>query len=68
MLFFCFYIFISTAFTNTYIIYLADDENSSVRSLNTVLDFTEVIDINSCMPEMTAKVSVDINNIEFIVK
>lgn len=25
---------------NTYIIYLADSDNSSVRSLNTVLDFT----------------------------
>jgi len=49
---------------NTYIMYLADDENGSVRSLNTVLDFTEVIDVDECNPEMTAKVSVDINNIE----
>ena len=49
---------------NTYIMYLADDENGSVRSLNTILDFTQIIDIDGCMPEMTAKVSVDINNIE----
>ena len=49
---------------NTYIMYLADDANSSVRSLNTVLDFTQIIDIDGCMPEMTAKVCVDINNIE----
>ena len=40
---------------NTYIMYLADDENSSVRSLNTVLDFTDVIDIEGSMPEMTAR-------------
>ena len=32
---------------NTYIIYLADSEDSAVRSLNTVLDFTEVIDIEN---------------------
>ena len=49
---------------NTYIMYLVDDANGSVRGLNTVLDFTQVIDIDGCMPEMTAKVSVDINNIE----
>ncbi len=49
---------------NTYIMYLADDENSTVRSLNTVLDFTQIIDVNGCMPGMTAKVAVDIKNIE----
>ena len=49
---------------NTYVMYLADDENGSVRSLNTILDFTEMIDIEGCMSEMTAKVNVDINNIE----
>ena len=49
---------------NTYIMYLADDENGSVRSLNTVLDFTQMIDIDGCMPEMTTKVNVDIVNIE----
>lgn len=49
---------------NTYIMYLADDENGTVRSLNTVLDFTQIIDIDGCTPEMTARVNVDINNIE----
>ena len=49
---------------NTYIMYLADDANDSVRSLNTILDFTQIIDIDGCMPEMTAKVSVDIKDIE----
>ena len=49
---------------NTYIIYLADDENSTVRSLNTVLDFTQIIDIDGCMPGMTAKENVNIKNIE----
>ena len=30
---------------NTYIIYLADSEEGKVRSLNTVLDFTEIVEI-----------------------
>ena len=50
---------------NTYIMYLADDENNNIRSLNTVLDFTQLIDIDGCMPGMTANVSIDINNIEY---
>ena len=49
---------------NTYIMYLADDENSNVRSLNTVLDFSEIIDVNGCMPEMVSIQNVDIKNIE----
>lgn len=49
---------------NTYIMYLADDENSTVRSLNTVLDFTQVIDIDGCMSGMTVKSKVDIKSIE----
>jgi len=49
---------------NTYIMYLADDANGSVRSLNTVLDFTQIIDIDGCMPEMTSKVCVNTKNIE----
>ena len=49
---------------NTYIIYLADDENDSVRSLNTVLDFSQVIDIENCMSQMTANVCVKIKKIE----
>ncbi len=49
---------------NTYIIYLADDERGSVRSLNTALDFTQIIDINGCMPGMTSKENINIKNIE----
>lgn len=49
---------------NTYIMYFADDENSTSRSLNTVLDFTQIIDIDGCMPGMTANVIVEIKNIE----
>ncbi len=49
---------------NTYIIYLADDENSTVRSLNTVLDFTQIIDVDGCTSGMTSKESVKIKNIE----
>lgn len=33
---------------NTYIIYQADDEMGVVRSLNTVLDFTQFMDIDKC--------------------
>lgn len=49
---------------NTYIIYLADDENSTIRSLNTVLDFTQIIDIDGCMQGMTSKENISIKNIE----
>lgn len=49
---------------NTYIMYLADDENSTVRSLNTVLDFTQIIDVDGCMAGMTVKAKVNIKNFE----
>ena len=49
---------------NTYIMYLADDENSSVRSLNTVLDFTDIIDIDGCISGMELKHKINIKNIE----
>jgi len=37
---------------NTYIIYLADDEHGSVRSLNTTLDFTQIIDVEGAKENM----------------
>lgn len=37
---------------NAYIIYLADDEKGSVRSLNTNLDFTQIIDVDGCKENM----------------
>ena len=49
---------------STYIMYLADDENNTVRSLNTVLDFTQMIDVDGCMEGMTSKESIKIKNIE----
>ena len=49
---------------NTYIIYLADDENSSVRSLNAVLDFTKILDIEKCKAGMTTNVNIKIKKID----
>lgn len=49
---------------NVYIMYLADDDTGTIRSLNTVLDFKQVVDIDRCMLGMTARVNVDIKNIE----
>jgi len=50
---------------NTYVIYLADDENGSVRSLNTNLDFTQFIDIENCKSDMTLDEDVSIKNFEW---
>ena len=50
---------------NTYIIYLADDENGSVRSLNTNLDFTQFVDIENCRDNMTLDEDVEIKNFEW---
>lgn len=49
---------------NTYIIYLPDDENSSVRSLNAVLDFTKILDIEKCKAGMTTNVNIKIKKID----
>ena len=49
---------------NTYIIYLADSEDSAVRSLNTVIDFTGMIDIEDSMSYMVANEKVKIKKIE----
>lgn len=38
---------------NTYIIYLADDEEGSIRTINTSLDFAEIIDLENCKEGMT---------------
>ena len=51
---------------NTYVIYLADDENGSVRSLNTNLDFTQFIDIENCKPDMTLDEDICIKNFAFV--
>lgn len=49
---------------NTYIIYLADDENSTVRSLNTVLDFTQVFDIDGAETGMIINEQLNVLNFE----
>jgi len=49
---------------NTYIIYLADSDDSTVRSLNTVIDFTDMIDIENCRSCMVANEKVSIKKIE----
>lgn len=49
---------------NTYIIYMADDEQSSIRSLNTSLDFTQVVEIENCKENMSAQVNVSVKSFE----
>ena len=49
---------------NTYIIYLADDEKSSTRSLNNCLDFTQIIDIENCKEGMISEENIIIKNFE----
>lgn len=41
---------------NTYIIYLADDEENSIRTINTSLDFAEIIDLENCKEGMSLDV------------
>lgn len=49
---------------NTYVIYMADDENGSIRSLNTSLDFTQVIDMENCRDNMESQVNINIKNFD----
>ncbi len=49
---------------NVYVIYLADNETEATRSLNTSIDFTQVIDFTECTPEMSLDENVDIKSIE----
>lgn len=47
-----------------YIMYLADDENGTVRGINTVIDFTKVIDMEKANPSMNMESSVVLRDIE----
>ncbi len=47
-----------------YIMYLADDENSSVRGINTVIDFTKVIDIEKANSNMNMESNINLRDIE----
>lgn len=49
---------------NVYIVYLADNEEGDIRSLNTTLDFTNIVDFEACKPGMSLDESVSIKNIE----
>lgn len=48
----------------TYIMYLADDENGSVRSMNHNIDFTQVIDVGKARPDMQLETNVMLKSIE----
>lgn len=47
-----------------YIMYLADDENSSVRGLNTVIDFTKLIDMENVNSSMNLESNINLGTIE----
>jgi len=49
---------------NTYVMYIADDESSSVRSLNTTLDFSKIIEMDNIKPEMILECKVNLKTIE----
>ena len=49
---------------NTYIIYLANDENGSTRTLNTVLDFTHIMDMENCKSGMMFDDDIKIKSFE----
>ena len=47
-----------------YIMYLADDENSNIRGINTVIDFKKVIDMENINPSMNMESNINLKNIE----
>lgn len=49
---------------NSYIIYLGDDENESIRSLNNVFDFSEIVNLDKCKSNMNVIVTVTLKNFE----
>lgn len=49
---------------DTYVMYLAEDENNSIRGLNVNLDFSQVIDVEKAMPNMNLDTNVRLKNIE----
>ena len=49
---------------NTYIMYMPDDVDDTVRGLNTSLDFSEAIDIPDCKENMNVVSEVQIKSIE----
>lgn len=49
---------------NVYIMYIADDENSSVRSINTNLDFSQVIDMEKAKVGMLLDSEILLKSVE----
>lgn len=47
-----------------YIMYLADDENGNIRGINTVIDFTKVIDMEKANPNMNLEANIFLKDIE----
>ena len=49
---------------NTYIIYQADDENNSTRSLNVNLDFSQIINVEDAKSDMNLETNVSLKKVE----
>ena len=49
---------------NVYIVYLPDNEEGGVRSLNTVVDFSKTIELDECKPGMNVLDNINIKAIE----
>lgn len=49
---------------NVYVIYLADGEQEVTRSLNTNIDFTQILDFEGCTGDMSLDENVSIKSIE----
>ena len=49
---------------NVYVIYIADDENSSMRALNTSVDFSKTIDMKEIKGNMQLDTRTELTNIE----
>ena len=49
---------------NTYIMYIPDEENDTVRGLNTSIDFSENIDIDNCLEGMNVIACARIKSID----
>ena len=47
-----------------YIMYLADDENGNIRGLNTVIDFSKIIEIENVNSNMNMSSIIDLKEIE----
>ncbi len=49
---------------NTYVMYLSEDTNGKIRSLNPSLDFSEIIAVPNCMENMNLQIDSNLKSIE----